>query len=190
MPDSSSAPDTWLERYGDRLYSYAMMRLRDADRAQDAVQDTLLAALQSRDRFMGASTELTWLIGILRHKVLDQLRVVSRDETRQVAVEDDNALERMRFDGSGYWTQGPGAWGGPEQALQDSEFVGSLASCVESLPRRLADVFVLREVDGLPSDELREVLGVSSNNLWVMLSRARMRLRECLEHHWIDGKQR
>lgn len=190
MPDASSPPETWLERYGDQLFSYAMMRLRDTQRAEDAVQEALLAALQSRDRFKGASSELTWLTGILRHKVLDQLRLISRDDSRQVDVEDDDALERMRFDTAGYWSQGPQPWQGPEQALQDSEFVGRLASCVEALPRRLADVFVLREVDGVQTDELRELMGVTSNNLWVMLSRARMRLRDCLEDHWFGRQQR
>ena len=186
MADSLSDPATWLERYGDALYRYALGRLRDRSRAEDAVQDALLAALQARDGFRGGSTEQTWLTGILRHKVLDQLRAQGRAAERETDTVDEDELERLHFAGTGSWRQPAGRWNDPEGALGERQFFINLERCIEELPERLGQAFMLKEFDGLAGAEIGQTLGVTSNNVWVMLSRARMRIRNCLERTWFD----
>jgi len=185
-----SDPATWLENHGDSLYRYALLRLRDRAKAEDAVQDALLAALQASKRFEGGSSERTWLIGILKHKVLDQLRSSGRTAERETDTADEEELERLHFAGNGSWRQPPGAWHSPERALDEQQFLARFQHCLERLPERLARAFVLKELDGLAGAEIGDALGVTSNNVWVMLSRARMRMRECLERDWIDAVDR
>lgn len=184
MPKPTTDPSTWLERHGDSLFRFALRRLGDAARAEDAVQEALLAALQARERFVGESSELTWLTGILRHKVLDQLRTQQRDRQRHVGTDDEDALERLRFGSDGGWTRPPPAWTRPDRALQQDEFLDGLERCIDGLPERMGRAFALREFEGLSGAQVREVLGVSESNLWAMLSRARMRLRECMDRYW------
>ena len=179
-------PETWLQRYGDDLYRYALMRLRDPAVAEDMVQETLLAALRARRRFAGQSTEKTWLIGILKHKIVDHFRR-SRREQVQEDIEDTADRQEGLFDARGHWNTPIHAWERPAEALEQEELRRLLADCIAALPKRFADLYILREINGMPSEEVCKVLDISTtNNLWVMLSRARMRLRRCLERHWFD----
>ena len=73
-PPTAATPDDWVEAHGDYLFNFAIGQLRDASVAEDLVQDTFLAAFKARDRFSGQSSERTWLVGILRHKICDHLR--------------------------------------------------------------------------------------------------------------------
>ena len=181
-------PDTWLQRYGDDLYRYALMRLRDPSVAEDMVQETLLAALKARQRFAGQSTEKTWLIGILKHKIVDHFRRSRREQS----LEDiEGAADRQEayFDDRGHWNTAIQAWERPAEALEQEEFRQVLADCIADLPQRFADLYILREINGMPSEEVCKVLDISTtNNLWVMLSRARMRLRRCLELRWFETR--
>jgi len=191
----SSDPSTWVEKYGDYLYRNAMLRLRDRELAEEAVQETFLAALSARSRFSGRSTEKTWLVGILKHKIIDALRKLSRE----VPVEDVDLLpseeERPFYeDGEwrGHWRKESGAaprdWGkSPARALEDKEFWRVFHQCVSGLPPRLARAFTLREVDGLAGSEICKVLGITSTNFWVMLHRSRLQLRRCIEVHWFGA---
>ena len=185
MPKTSN-PDTWVEAYGDYLYRYAVLRVKDAAQAEDLVQDTFLAALRARERFKGTSSEKTWLVGILKHKIIDLLY----RSHGELQVED---IERMadttagRFDNSGRWKTELGHWGNPEKSLEDADFWRVFTQCIENLPPNMADLFILRELNNLSGEELCNVLDISTtNNAWVMLSRARMRMRECLEAHWFN----
>jgi len=184
MPD----PATWLDHHGNALYAYALMRVRDASVAEDLVQDTLLAAIRSVARFKGESSERTWLIGILKHKVLDHLRRAGRERRLDEGMVPTEGEEAQHFDDQGQWRVEVAEWSDPERSLEREEFWQTLQDCVGKLPDRLAILFTLRELDGMETDKLMETLNISShNNVWVMLSRVRQRLRKCLETHWFNA---
>ena len=175
-------PALWLEQHGDALYAYALARTRNAATAEDLVQDTLVAAFASRDAFKGESAERTWLIGILRHKVIDCLRRQGREVPLADEAEVSGDIETTLFDERGHWQVDVRDWAQPERALEREEFWRALQDCLAALPERLGKLFMLRELDGMDTEELLQVLDISSaNNLWVMLSRTRLRLSQCLE---------
>ena len=181
-------PSGWVDRHGDGLYRYALLRLGDPDRAADLVQETFLHALRSAGSFDGRSSERTWLVGILKHKVVDQIRATARREaatTRLAAA----ARPEPEFDRSGHWRVGPASWAGdPGRAAETVEFWDAFRSCLAQLPPTLADAFLLRELDGLDSDEVQRRLGITPANLWARLHRARSSLRRCLEVHWFGDR--
>jgi len=175
-------PGRWLELHGDAMYAWALLRVRVPALAEDMVQETLLAALGAVGGFRGQSSERTWLIGILKHKVLDHLRRSGREQPLGEHLDEDTGHIAGWFDETGHWSQPPGNWAEPERVLEQEQFWAALSACLERLPERLRTLYALRELDGLETDELMDMLGISSrNNLWVMLSRARLQLRECLE---------
>ncbi len=177
-------PSTWVDRHGDALYGYAFSRLRNQALAEDVVQETFLAALHAINTFRGEASERTWLVGILRHKVIDQLRKLRREGPREEIEPADDAVDEL-FDNSGSWKKRPGLWAAdPASLLENAEFWGVFEDCLENLPERAAQAFSLRVIDGADSDEICKILNVTSNNLGVMLYRARIRLRECLEANW------
>jgi RNA polymerase sigma-70 factor (ECF subfamily) len=176
-------PELWVDRHGDVLFRYALARLRNRELAENAVQETFLAALKGRDSFTGRSSERTWLVGILKRKVFDHFRHSRREEP----VDDPEAVSdetRDLFDERGRWKVGPTEWAVPGASLEKNEFWRALERCLNALPDRLHRAFFLREMDDLETDELCKVLAVTETNLWVMLHRARARLRQCLETGW------
>ena len=183
-----SSPDVWLEEHGNHLLRYAYSRVRNTHVAEELVQETFIAALKGRQRFSGLSSERTWFIGILRHKIIDYFRKSSRER----AVADIEALpdpEEHHYSQSGRWATSPEAWtGDPEKAAENSNFWRVLKDCIAGLPRNLADAFVLREVQGLDSDEVCKILDITPNNLWVRLHRARAQLRGSLEKRWYGNQ--
>ncbi|NOY73263.1 MAG: sigma-70 family RNA polymerase sigma factor [Gammaproteobacteria bacterium] len=185
-----SDPNSWLSQYGDILYRHALFRLRDPMIAEETVQETFVAALQARQRFAGNASEKTWLIGILKHKIIDYLRKIIRERPHSEEEQALFVLQNETFDGSGHWKTDLQQWSAPENALQQEQFFNVLEMCVSKLPPRAATLFMLREIDGLDSGTICKEMDISStNNLWVMLSRMRMRLRECLNIHWFGQKK-
>ncbi|RMF13309.1 MAG: sigma-70 family RNA polymerase sigma factor [Candidatus Dadabacteria bacterium] len=177
-------PRHWLTAHGDVLYRYALKHVRDRVLAEDLVQDALLAAWKARDTFDGRSQERTWLIGILRHKILDYFRRQYRERPAADDVWFDRAADNDRFDDRGTWQRRPGSWDqDPEQAVHDAQFRQALADCVSLLPDAMATAFTLRHDDELDTDDICKALNISSTNLYVILYRARARLRDCLEEH-------
>lgn len=162
------------------LLRYARLQLRDAAAAEDAVQDTLLAALSGADGFAGRSSLRTWLTGILKHKIVDAVRRSSREEP---LPDGDDGLEGL-FDASGHWVDPPRAWPDPAGALQTREFLSKLEDCLQRLPARTARAFMLREHLGLETGEICKALAVTPTHCWVLLHRARLALRECLQMNW------
>lgn len=183
LPDS----DAWLDKHGDYLFRYAMIRLRDRSTAEDVLQETLLAALRSYDNFAGRSSERTWLVGILKHKLLDHFRRIGRESPIDTMAEESVAEFFETASSAGSWRadQAPTDWHTtPAELLERSNFWEVFNDCLADLPERTASAFTLREVEGLKSREICETLGISVNNLWVMLHRARLHLRHCLEMNW------
>ena len=183
MPDSDFASRCNAHR--GYLLRVAMLQLRDNDLAEDVVQDTLLAALQGASGFSGRSSLKTWLTGILKHKIVDAIRRKEREPVR-ASLEEESQIEDFDalFDESGHWENPPADWGDPEQALSQQQFLDIMQFCLEKLPPNTGRVFMMREVMGLDSGEICKELSITSTNLWVILYRARIALRQCLEQHW------
>ena len=172
-------PERWVEEHGDVLYRYALARTGDASRAEDLVQDTLLAAWKTRERFQGSSSVSTWLTGILRHKILDHFRAKYREP---VALEERDGPD---FREDGHWDtrdgRAPASW---RNEPPGEAFWPILDNCLAKLPARTADAFRLRELEDESTEDICKALGLSPTHFWVVLHRARTGLRRCLETHW------
>lgn len=191
VADQSPDAVAWLDEHGDYLFKYAVFRLRDDAAAEDAVQETFLAALKAYAKFEGRGSERTWLVGILKHKIIDHFRRVSREAP--VGIEtDDEAFQHREFfertdEWNGHWNNdyAPTDWQAtPAELLERSDFWKVLNDCLAPLPKRTVSAFTMREIDGLESEEICTILSITTNNLWVMLHRARLHLRNCLERNW------
>ena len=167
------------------LLRFARYQLRNDDWAEDAVSETVLAALERPQAFSGRSQLKTWLIGILKHKLIDQLRRRAREVS--ATTDDDEAdLDTLLFHENGHWREAPKEWGDPEHALRERQFFVVLEACVAHLPATQGRVFMMREWLELEADEICKQMAISATNLWVLLHRARLRLRECLQQSWFD----
>jgi RNA polymerase sigma-70 factor (ECF subfamily) len=183
-----SDPDGWVEAHGDILFRYALARLGDATAAEDVVQEALVAALQAREGFRGESAERTWLIGILRHKLADHLRRRCRELPLSADEEGDAVVDHL-FAADGHWRKPPLAWDADPAALEDRrEFWEVFTRCRDALPARQAALFTLRTLEEADPEDLCQEFSVSATNLWVLLHRARTRLRACLEEHWFGAR--
>ena len=177
-----SDAERWLREHGDYLFRYARRRLYTDELAEDAVQETLLAALKAHARFGGGSSERTWLTGILKHKIVDLVRTQAREVTASAhGGEDDAGDWEALFDQSGHWLETFRDWGNPESELEKSRIRQALDECFRRLKPSLAQIFSLRELSGLSNEEICKELDISATNAWVMLHRARLFLRECLD---------
>ncbi len=182
-----TTPGAWVEQHGDYLYHFAIGQVRDPQVAEDLVQDTFLAALKARERFAGQSSERTWLVSILRHKIMDHLRqryrrpTVALDESE--AARDDDRLGQAMV-----WAHEVAAeCTSPHRRMELAEFHESLQQALGRLPARLAQVFELYEVNEWSGREVCAAVNISEQNLWVMLHRARKQLREELASWWHGG---
>lgn len=177
-----------VEALRPQLMRFARTQLRNPAWAEDAVSETLLAALEKPQSFAGQSQLKTWLVGVLKHKVIDQLRRHAREAT--VLVDDDGQdLDDLLFVQNGHWREMPQAWGDPEQQVHQQQFMQVLEACLQHLPPAQGRVFMMREWLGLDTDEICKELSITSTNLWVLLHRGRLRLRECLQQQWFDNRQ-
>jgi len=177
---------TELAQHRSYLLRFARLQLRNDAWAEDAVSETLLAALSKPQSFGNKSQLKTWLVGILKHKVLD----LFRSHAREVCLDHDgeqngnDELDQLAFTADGHYAQTPSDWGNPEQDLGSRQFFMVMEACTDKLPAMLGRVFLMREWLELSSDDICKELGLSATHLYVQLHRARLRLRECLELNW------
>ena len=188
MSDTTSeSPETWPEQHGSALYRFAMLRLRDANKAEEVVQDTLVAALQAHARFNGGASVRTWLIGILKHKIMDQFRHEAREAPLEspdlVSADNDLFADEDFFDANGSWREKVSDWGNPEDSLERSQLIAILQRCLDALPERLGRLFMMREVMEESTETICQEMKISATNVWTMLYRARMGLRQCLDRN-------
>jgi RNA polymerase sigma-70 factor (ECF subfamily) len=187
---SDPSPERWVDEFGDYLFNFALARVRSWSRAEDLVQETFLAALRGRDAFVGRGSRKSWLVGILRNKILDYFRTANRESSfTDLGFYAEEESESFVANGlrKGSWLHelAPVDWSARAgESLDQEEFWKSFRSCTEKLPVNVARVFVLREVDETDSQEICSTLKISEGNLWVMLHRARLALRRCLETNW------
>jgi len=173
-----------LETLRPYLLRYASLQLRDAAAAEDAVQEALVAALAGEASFAGRANLRTWLTGILKHKIVDAIRRQAREPVVWAEADEEVADFDEHFTERGHWNERPAAWGNPDGALEQSQFFRALEMCLERLPERTARVFMMREHLGAETGEICKELGITPTHCWVMLYRARMTLRECLQQTW------
>ena len=181
-----------VDSHRSYLLRYATARLRVGAQAEEVVQEALLAALAGIDSFSGQSTLRTWLTAILKFKIIDLQRNLVSERARFVSAssEDDSAdpewLDRL-FDDTGHWHARFTDWPNPDQALEQKEFFRAFEQCLDKLPKAAGRVFFKREVMGADTDDICKEEGITASNCWVMLHRARVSLRECLERNWFMG---
>ena len=183
---STSEPERWLQDHGSALYSFALLHVHEMHRAEDLVQETLLASLKARKNFQENSSVRTWLIGILKHKIMDEFRRQSREGPTTNSADDVfEALEKKQmtetFTDTGRWNQQIAEWGNPEQDLFRDEFWIFIERCTAGLSPNMARLFILRDLWGLETAEVCKELDITPTNLWTTLHRARMGMRQCLE---------
>lgn len=181
-----------LEIQRGYLLRVARLQLRDAALAEDVVQDTLVAALGAQASFTGKSSVKTWLTGILKHKIVDAIRRKQREPVAVSTLDEEADIEDFDalFSERGAWNEKPTEWASPDDALSQRQFFEIMELCMEKLPPNTARVFLMREVMELETEEICKELSITANNLWVILYRARMSLRECLQLNWFaDGRR-
>lgn len=183
--EESTKPETWVDLYADSLFRYALLRIADKAVAEELVQETFVAALSTvgSSRFRGESACKTWLTGILKHKLLDHLRQKYRHQARSIDVIRESEIEDS-FDSRGNWRVKPGHWGNPEKHYEQQELMLIIMECIATLGKRQADAFRLREIEGEEAEEICKVLNVSAPNYWVLMHRARLAMRRCMELNW------
>jgi RNA polymerase sigma-70 factor (TIGR02943 family) len=186
-------PQMWVEQHGNYLFNYAIVRVNDREKAEDLVQETFLAGLKAKDNFQGKSSERTWLISILKRKVIDTYRkqysskVSSMSEYEQDISDGDFYRTEDPF--KGHWLEGKGPHSNslmPEDEMEEEELREIISRCIKNLPPNLAAAFAMKMINEADSDEICKELGITSSNLWVMLHRARLKMRTCVESKWLQ----
>ena len=190
------APEQWVERYADYLYSYAYSRIAKEQVAEDLVQDTFFAALRARDTYRQTASEKTWLVSILKHKIIDYYRKKSTQNELNIfdrpLKEDDKSsgnFENRDFLNNGHWTDSaaPHAWKKTfETSVDSDEFYSIYKQCMSKLPERWAAAFTMKNMDDMDTDEICKELGVTSSNYWVIMHRAKLQLRSCMQKNWFN----
>ena len=178
-----------LVAHRDYLARFALLQLRNEAWAEDAVSETILAALANPQSFANRSQLKTWLVGILKHKVMDVFRHNARTVPLDVDPDSDghDELDALVFKADGHFETMPSSWGNPEQEMNSRQFMQMLEACTEKMPVMLGRVFLMREWLELSSEEICAELSLSATNLYVSLHRARLRLRECLDLNWFGS---
>lgn len=187
-------PEKWIERYSDLLFNYTITRIHKREVAEDLVQETFLSALKGKDSFLGNSSEKTWLISILKRKIIDHYRKKSTQNELNILDKDskDDFMNHF-FDKeegyNGHWTAGssPADWKKDLQSgVETEEFSSILKNCLGKLPEKTSAVFTLKNMEDLDSEEICKELGITPSNYWVLMHRAKLQLRECIEKNWVN----
>ena len=173
--------DLWVEQYGDVLYRFALVRVQNPTIAEDLVQETFVAALKSQNSFRRQSSHRTWLIGILKHKIIDHFRTrnatVSIEETTLACADPDDPAPAPKIPVKEWDVT-------PEKIAENSALRETLQNCLDRLPAKSKEIFLMREADEAESAELCKVFNMTATNLWVTLHRIRNQLKICLEKNW------
>jgi RNA polymerase sigma-70 factor (TIGR02943 family) len=185
---TGESAEHWLDEHGDALFAYAIARVEQPAAAEDLVGETLLAGIEGLKNFKGGASARTWLISIMKNKIVDRIRKLRREEPLDLDTLDEQEWQ-SKFDASGHWVVKPNEWGDPAAVVENSALGRAMMSCISKLPEQLRTLIVMRDIDGYETDELVEILNLSSaNNLWVMLSRGREKLRTCLDRNWFKER--
>ena len=179
------SPDNWIDNYADYLFNYTVVRVNDSDIAKDLVQETFLAGLKSAKNFQGKSTERTWLVSILKRKIIDYYRKINSKKGK--------AEVRMNFydsgENEGSWIEErvPQSWENEsEKIIETQELKAQIDKCIDALPEKYAMVFRMKTIQEFETEEICKELNITPSNLWVIIHRARTQLRKCMEENWFN----
>ena len=183
MASHQIEPNKWIERYSDYLFNYTISRVNDRDMAQDLVQDTFLAGLKSMANFKGEASERTWLISILKRKIIDYYRKINSNKGKaevRMSYNSDSETE-------GDWLEERVA--DPfdktaEDTIENSELGMAIHDCIGKLPEKQATVFKMKTLLGYETEAICNELDITASNLWVIIHRARTAMADCLEKNW------
>lgn len=176
-------PNKWIDLYSDYLFNYTITRVRDRETAQDLVQDTFMAGLKSMKNFKGEASERTWLVSILKRKIIDYYRKINSKKGQ--------AEVRVNFsqdgDEEGSWLEKKVA--DPfdktaEDTIENTELGLAIHECLEKLPQKQAEVFKMKTLLGYETEAICNELNITASNLWVIIHRARTGLASCLKENW------
>lgn len=186
MPETSPhvlKPEKWIENHADFMYNYAIGRVNDRETAKDLVQETFLSGVRGRESFRGDASERTWLISILKRKIIDHYRKINSDKAKKEV--------RMSFyeegENKGSWIEErvPQTWGNEaESRMENEELKEALQACIENLPEKYRIVFLMKTIRKFETEDICNELGITPSNLWVIIHRARTQLRSCMENKW------
>jgi RNA polymerase sigma-70 factor (TIGR02943 family) len=179
-------PSTWIQRYSRELYRYAIQRLRNEADAEDVVQEAFLTAWRTRESFRGDLSERNWLYMILKSRIIDHVR---RRQTQQRVFVDSPEVGEDYFDESGHWNRAylkPSFNSDAFDQIDSIEFQEVFSLCLDKLNERHRLIFIAKEVDGEEAEDICKEFDITPSNLWVMLHRARLKLRDCLQKNWFD----
>jgi len=180
-------PKKWVANYADYMYRYALSRVNNKEKAEDLVQDTFAAALKAAKNFKGKSSEKTWLFSILRNKIIDTYRAKSKAKVIYLDDSEDGELADNFFTKFGKWQKDklPQNWGRTmENELITQDFFNILHGCLDKLNPKYATVFKMKYLQNMKSEEICKALDITSSNYWVIIHRAKLALRDCLENKW------
>jgi len=176
-------PDKWVDEHADYLFNYAVGKVNDAEIAKDLVQETFIAGLNSAKNFKGDAAERTWLIAILKRKVIDYYRKInSKKGKAEVRIQYSD-----QTDSEGDWLEervaDPFIKGG-DQEIENEELGLAIQNCIDKLPKKQSRVFTMKTIQGMSTEDICHELGINPSNLWVMVHRARTSLMGCLNQSW------
>lgn len=181
-------PRQWVKKYADYLYTYAVARVNDEEQARDLVQETFLAALEKIKSFEGRSSESTWLTAILKNKIIDLYRKNSSGLSKKIEISNEQEEQRDFFDpDDGHWKADfiPKDMGADEDLLVSAEFAAVFQKCMGKLPVLWSSVFTMKHMDDEVTETICEALKITPSNFWVIMHRAKLNLRACLQKNWI-----
>ena len=182
MPKHEIHPDKWIDLYADYLFNYTVTRVSDREIAQDLVQDTFLAGLKSMKNFKGEASERTWLISILKRKIIDLYRKINSNKGKaEVRIQYNDA------ESEGDWLEERVA--DPfdktaEDSMQNNELGDAIHNCLEKLPKKQSQVFKMKTVLNYETEVICNELNITASNLWVIIHRARTAMADCLQENW------
>jgi len=179
-------PSKWISAYADLLYAYTITRVNDAAVAEDIVQETFLSAWKNRNSYKGEASEKNWLFTICKNKIIDYYRKKAKSPVTYAEADTSDQY----FDAEEHWTKedGPRDWGiDYEQPIEKKEFYDILELCKMKLQQMQQSVFVMKYMEDLSSEEICKVLNISPSNYWVLIHRAKLQLRSCLEKNWVNN---
>jgi len=183
-------PDRWVGDHGDYLFSFALSRINSREVAEDLVQETLLSAYQAREKFRGGSSERTWLVSILKRKVIDHYRKQARSQETSLDAFDLPFHSGGIHEGSWDKDRAPAYWDDHKLAGEDDNaLMKVLQYCISLLAPKMSATFSMKTLDEISTEEICKELGISESNLWVLLHRARLQLRECVENKWFKDQK-
>ena len=177
----------WVENYSDALYAYVYTRVQKSSQAEDIVQETFLSAWKARETYNGLASEKNWLYTICKNKIIDYYRKAS---TSKEVLAGEDADEDYFFAEDGHWERdkAPSNWTtGNSNTVENKEFYSILKKCKTKLKEIQQSVFTMKYLEDVETDEICETLGITVQNYWVLIHRAKIQLRSCLEKNWIKA---